>query len=113
MRPVEIKEGVHWIGVVDWNCRNFHGYARSANGTTYNAFYIEDEKKVLVDTVSKGSENQFLCSLSHLTKPEEIDYIVVNHLEPDHAGCLEKWSRSASPKNLCFSHGRQKYRDFL
>ncbi|ACS78156.1 FprA family A-type flavoprotein [Maridesulfovibrio salexigens] len=103
MRPVEIKEGVHWIGVVDWNCRNFHGYARSANGTTYNAFYIEDEKKVLVDTVSKGSEGEFLCSLSHLTKPEEIDYIVVNHLEPDHAGCLEKMVEICKPEKIFVS----------
>ena len=103
MRPVEIKEGVHWVGIVDWNCRNFHGYARSSKGTTYNAFYIEDEKKVLVDTVSKSFESQFLCSVSHLTKLEEIDYIVVNHLEPDHAGCLGRMVEVCKPEKIFVS----------
>ncbi|WP_432738503.1 FprA family A-type flavoprotein [Maridesulfovibrio sp. FT414] len=103
MRPVEIKKGVHWLGVIDWNCRNFHGYALSAKGTTYNSFYIEDEKKVLIDTVSHGFENQLLCALSHLTNPEEIDYIVVNHLEPDHAGCLDKMVEICKPEKIFVS----------
>lgn len=103
MRPVEIKDGVHWVGVVDWNCRNFHGYALSSKGTTYNAFYIEDEKKVLVDTVSKSFEGEFLCSLAHLTKLEEIDYIVVNHLEPDHSGCLATMVERCKPEKIFVS----------
>ncbi len=103
MRPVEIKKGVHWLGVIDWNCRNFHGYALSAKGTTYNSFYIEDEKKVLIDTVSSGFESQLVCALAHLTKPEEIDYIVVNHLEPDHAGCLDKMVELCKPEKIFVS----------
>ncbi|WP_320171520.1 FprA family A-type flavoprotein [Maridesulfovibrio sp.] len=103
MRPVKIKEGVHWLGVVDWNCRNFHGYARSAKGTTYNSFYIEDEKKVLVDTVYKGFDDQLLCALAHLTDPSEVDYIVVNHLEPDHAGSLDRMVEICKPEKIFVS----------
>ena len=103
MRPVEIKEGIHWVGAVDWNCRNFHGYALSSKGTTYNAFFIDDEKKVLVDTVPAAFESQFLCSVSNLTELEKIDYIVVNHLEPDHSGCLARMVELCKPEKIFIS----------
>lgn len=103
MRPVEVKNGIHWVGVVDWNCRNFHGYARSAMGTTYNAFLVEDEKKVLIDTVKAESLSQFLCNIAHICKPEEIDYLVVNHLELDHSGCLEKIVEKVNPEKIFVS----------
>ena len=103
MKPVEIKEGIHWVGSVDWNCRNFHGYALSSRGTTYNAFLIEDEKKVLVDTVPASFESQFICSVSHLTKLQEIDYLVVNHLEPDHSGCLARMVELCKPEKIFIS----------
>ena len=45
-----MKEGVNWVGVVDWNIRDFHGYITS-RGTTYNAYLIRDEKTALIDTV--------------------------------------------------------------
>jgi len=52
MQPVEIKKGVYWVGVVDWNVRNFHGHTYTTKrGTTYNAYLIVDEKIALVDTV--------------------------------------------------------------
>lgn len=103
MRPVEIKDGIHWVGVVDWDCRNFHGYARSAMGTTYNAFFIKDEKNVLIDTVKADYLNQFLCNVSQMCNPEEIDYIVVNHLELDHSGCLEKIVELTKPEKIFVS----------
>lgn len=103
MRPVEIKDGIHWVGVVDWDCRNFHGYARSAKGTTYNAFFVKDEKNVLIDTVKADNLDKFLCNVSQMCKPEEIDYIVVNHLELDHSGCLEKLVEIAKPEKIFVS----------
>ena len=47
---VVLKEGVNWVGVIDWNIRDFHGYVTS-RGTTYNAYLIRDEKIALIDTV--------------------------------------------------------------
>ncbi len=48
----EIREGIHWVGAIDWNMRNFHGYM-THRGTTYNAYLIVDEKIALVDTVKE------------------------------------------------------------
>jgi len=89
MRPVEIKDGIFWIGAVDWNRRNFHGYSKSSLGTTYNNFLIMDEKVTLVDTVAEEFWGTLKCNLAQvLGDDRKIDYFVINHLEPDHAGCL-------------------------
>jgi flavorubredoxin len=50
MTKVTLKDGVSWVGVVDWNIRDFHGYITS-RGTTYNAYLVSDEKIALIDTV--------------------------------------------------------------
>lgn len=52
MSSLEIKKGIYWVGAIDWNIRNFHGYM-TQNGTTYNAYLIVDEKTILIDTVKK------------------------------------------------------------
>jgi flavorubredoxin len=88
MRPVEIKSDIFWVGAVDWSDIDFHGYALARNGTTYNAFLIKDEKTVLFDTVKKPYKDEFFNTLKQAINPEDIDYFVINHLEPDHAGCV-------------------------
>ena len=50
MVKVTLKDGVNWVGVVDWNIRDFHGYI-TYRGSSYNAYLIQDEKTALVDTV--------------------------------------------------------------
>lgn len=82
-----LAEGVHWVGVVDWNIRDFHGYT-TKRGTTYNAYLIKDEKTVLVDTVKHTFCDEFLCNIAKLADPEKIDYIIVNHVEMDHSSSL-------------------------
>jgi anaerobic nitric oxide reductase flavorubredoxin len=54
-----LKEGVNWVGVVDWNVRDFHG-EHTSRGTTYNAYLIRDEKTVLVDTVRDNFADQLI-----------------------------------------------------
>lgn len=100
MKPVEIKDGIHWVGVVDWKSRNFHRYSISPMGTTYNAFFVEDEKKVLVDTVKHDHLGRYLCAVAHVTDIEDVDYLVVNHLEPDHSGCLKEIVERAKPEKI-------------
>ena len=82
---MKIAEGVFWVGVVDWNVRDFHGY-HTAYGTSYNSYLIKDEKVVLIDTVKFGYEDVLLEKLEELT--DRIDYLVVNHIEMDHAGSI-------------------------
>ena len=50
MGPIEVKKDIFWVGAVDWNIRDFHGYS-TYRGTSYNAFLVKDEKIVLFDTV--------------------------------------------------------------
>lgn len=54
MQPVEIKKDIFWVGCVDYDHRDFHGYSRSPDGSTYNAYLIKDQKNVLIDTVAPG-----------------------------------------------------------
>ncbi|XPV76746.1 MAG: FprA family A-type flavoprotein [Desulfovibrio sp.] len=114
MRPIQLTEGVSWVGVIDWNCRNFHGYSQSPLGTTYNAFLVEDEKTVLLDTVEPKFKDQFFCGLKQALKGRQLDYVVVNHLEPDHAGCLEDIVKEFKPeKIICSPMGIKAMRTFF
>ena len=87
MVNVVLKEGVNWVGVVDWNIRDFHGYITS-RGSTYNAYLISDEKIALIDTVKHAFSNELIENISELTSLEKIDYIIVNHVEMDHSSSL-------------------------
>lgn len=89
MTTVQISENVYWVGAVDWNLRYFHGPAYSTHrGTTYNAYLIIDEKVTLVDTVYRPFADDLLKHISEIIDPSKIDYVVVNHIEPDHSGSL-------------------------
>ncbi|MBI9037628.1 MAG: FprA family A-type flavoprotein [Bacteroidales bacterium] len=87
MKAKKLKEGIYWVGAIDWNVRNFHGYL-TQRGTTYNAYLIIDEKITLIDTVKPGFENEMLARISTIIDPSKIDYVVSNHVEMDHSGAL-------------------------
>ena len=108
MQPVEIKKDIYWIGYVDYDHRDFHGYSRSPDGSTYNAYLIKDEKNVLMDTVSSGCEGTLLCRMAMVLEPEKIDYIVCNHLELDHAGALEAIVERCKPEKIFVSQAGLK-----
>src|SRR5512136_2446754 len=87
MEKVELKKGIYWVGAIDWNIRDFHGYS-TPFGTTYNAYLILDEKNVLVDTVKAPYYLEMLGRISEIIDPSRIDLIVSNHVENDHSGSL-------------------------
>lgn len=89
MDRVEIKPNIYWVGGIDWDLRNFHGYL-TQRGTTYNSYLIMDEKVVLVDTVKHYLFNEMLARIKDICDPSKIDYIVSNHVEMDHSGSLPK-----------------------
>jgi anaerobic nitric oxide reductase flavorubredoxin len=89
MRPFEIKKGIYWVGVVDWNVKTFHGHTYTTQrGTTYNAYLIVDEKIALIDTVYGPFANELIEKIRAIVPPEKIDYVIANHVETDHSGAM-------------------------
>ena len=86
-KAVPVSEHVWWVGAVDWNVRNFHGY-QTTRGSTYNAFLIIDDKITLIDTVKAGFFEEMRSRIASVIDPERIDYVISNHSEPDHSGAL-------------------------
>ena len=89
MNIVELKPDIYWVGGIDWDLRNFHGYL-TQRGTTYNAYLIMDEKIVLVDTVKSHKFEEMVARIRRIVDPAKIDYIVSNHVEMDHSGSIAK-----------------------
>ena len=84
MKAVPVSDGIHWVGVIDWNLRDFHGY-ETPRGTSYNAYLVIGADKIaLVDTVKTPFVPELLERIASVVPLEKIDYIIVNHVEPDH-----------------------------
>jgi flavorubredoxin len=91
----KIKEGIHWMGAVDWDRRLFDSLIPLPDGTSYNAYLIQgSEKTVLVDTVDPSMVDVLLFQLERVPN---IDYVIAHHAEQDHSGALP--------------HVLEKYRD--
>ncbi|MDR1359977.1 MAG: MBL fold metallo-hydrolase, partial [Deltaproteobacteria bacterium] len=103
MKPLAIAKDVFWLGDIDFESRDFHGYSRSPLGTTYNAYLIKDEKNVLFDTVAQAHGPILLEKLRQVLPLEKVDYIVANHLEPDHSGALDLLMEACRPEALICS----------
>ncbi|MDR1946150.1 MAG: FprA family A-type flavoprotein [Desulfovibrio sp.] len=108
MKAQEIKKDVYWIGAVDYESRNFHGYSLSPRGTTYNNYLILDEKKTIFDTVKPEHAGFSLERLASVINPAEIDYLVINHAEADHAGALPDFIAACRPECVFCSPMGQK-----
>jgi len=89
MKPLEIAKDIYWVGAIDWNIRDFHGYSTEA-GTTYNAYLILDEKITLIDTVKSQFADELLDKVNQIVDPKKIDYVISNHTEMDHSGGLAR-----------------------
>ncbi len=96
---VQISSHVYWVGAIDWNIREFHGYA-TERGTTYNAFLIVADKVTLVDTVKAPFADEMMARIASVLPPERIDYIVSNHAEMDHSGALPATLRAVKPEKV-------------
>ncbi|MGC8602174.1 MAG: FprA family A-type flavoprotein [Desulfomonilaceae bacterium] len=108
---VEIKKGVHWVGAVDWNVRDFHGYSVD-KGSTYNSYLILDDKVTLFDAVRKSFKSDMLHNIYKVIEPSKVDYLVVNHVEPDHSGSIPEIIETTKPEKVfCSSRGKKALLD--
>lgn len=87
MNNVKLAESVYYVGAVDWNLRDFHGYT-TPRGVTYNSYLIVDEKVCLIDTVKAPFAGELIERISQIVDPAKIDYVITNHVEPDHSSSL-------------------------
>lgn len=85
---IEIKNNVYYVGVNDRKKALFEGLWPLPNGVSYNSYLIVDEKVCLIDTVEVDFFTQFIENIREVLGDRPIDYIVVNHMEPDHSGAL-------------------------
>lgn len=99
---IGLRDGIYWVGAVDWNLRNFHGYI-THRGTTYNAYLIVDEKVALVDTVKEAFFPEMMGRIREIIDPAEIDYLISNHTEPDHSGSITRFLEVAGNAELIAS----------
>ena len=95
-KKVEVAKNVFWVGVVDWNIRNFHGYTYTTKrGSTYNAYLIIDKKIALVDTVLGSFSGELIEKIKEFIDPAKIDYVIANHVETDHSGSMPELMKLA------------------
>ena len=93
---MKMKEGVYWVGFLDWDIRTYHGY--TLDGTTYNAYLVFGKDKVaLIDNTYHGKSDQMWGRIEDAFKKEgremKIDVIIQNHVEKDHSGALPEIHR--------------------
>jgi len=106
MQPVEVKKDIYWVGAIDWNIRDFHGYS-TPKGTTYNAFLVKDDKITLFDVVKKPFKDDLVQNVKRLGV-EKLDYLVVNHVEMDHSGALPEVIEVLRPERIVCSPAGKK-----
>ena len=84
-----VKGNVYWIGKMDWELESFHGADYTINhGSSQNAYLIQEEKTVLIDTVWKPHSTEFIENLEREIDLKAIDFVIANHGEIDHSGSL-------------------------
>lgn len=98
-QAVKLTDRVFWVGAIDWAIRDFHGYA-TRRGTTYNAYLVRADKVTLVDTVKAPFMGEMMARIASVVDPAKIDYIISNHSEMDHTGCLPETIAAVRPEKV-------------
>ena len=111
MPAIDIKPDVFWIGVNDRTTDLFEGlWPITKEGVSYNSYLIDDEKKAIIDLTKSFKGDEYLDQIDGVTDISKIDYIVVNHMEPDHSGLLRTLRRIAPQVTIL---GSAKTKDML
>ena len=103
MNGIKIKDNIYWVGALDPEMRIFDIVFKTDHGTTYNSYLIKDEKTALIDTVKKPFTTEFISRLKSQIDLKDIDYIIVNHTEPDHSGALLELLKYAGNAKIMIS----------
>lgn len=85
-----VTKDIYWVGANDHRLALFENIHPIPKGVSYNAYFIDDEKTVLVDTVDWSAARQLFENIEYLLKGRPLDYMIINHMEPDHGACVEE-----------------------
>jgi NADH oxidase (H2O-forming) len=88
-RILEVVPSVKWIGVLDSELETFDIVMKTEFGTTYNSYFIEADKKAIIETAKETFKDVYIEKIKKVTAPEEVEYIILDHTEPDHSGSLK------------------------
>ena len=111
MPAIQIKPDVYWIGVNDRITDLFEGLWHISNeGVSYNSYLVNDEKIAIIDLIKSFKGDEYFAQIEELTHISRIDYVVINHMEPDHSGLLRTLRRVAPNVTLI---GSEKTRNML
>ena len=86
---LNVTRDIRWIGILDDSIVTFDIVMETKYGTTYNSFFIDADKKAIVETAKESFKDAYLNKIRKVTDPKDISYIIMNHTEPDHSGCLK------------------------
>jgi len=98
-KAIKISDSVYWVGAIDWNIRDFHGYL-TKRGSSYNAYLLVADKITLIDTVKAPFIEEMFSRIASVVDPSRIDYIVSNHSEIDHSGALKETIARINPEKV-------------
>ena len=89
MHSLQVTQDITWVGALDPNLRIFDIIMETKYGTTYNSYIVKGTEKIaLFETVKEGFFDEWLAKIEEVVDPSDIDYIVLDHTEPDHGGSL-------------------------
>jgi NADH oxidase (H2O-forming) len=106
---LDVTRDVKWIGVMDYDLVTFDVVMETKYGTTYNSYFINAEKKTIVETTKENYWDAYLAKIQQVCRPEEIEYIIMNHTEPDHSGNLKNLLRIAQNATVVGSGNAIRY----
>lgn len=111
---LDINEDVKWIGILDYDIVTFDVVMETEYGTTYNSYFINADKKAIVETSKAKFWDSYLAKIQKVTDPADIEYIILNHTEPDHSGNLGRLLEIAPKAKVVGSRLAISYlKDFL
>lgn len=91
----QLKDNVYYVGVLDSELEYFDVIFKTEAGTSYNSYLVLGKKTAVIDSVKAGFSEEFLTKIKNIIPLESIDYIVINHAEPDHSGSLQAFLKKA------------------
>jgi flavorubredoxin len=108
MKAVKVTDKVYWVGAIDWNIKDFHGYTIN-KGSSYNAYLILGKTPVLIDTVKAPFYDEMLERVKSVIEPRDIKIIVSNHTEMDHSGGIRRAIADIKPERVLASVFGEKH----